>query len=199
MGQNSCSCNNNFEKQGNIKPDTIIELKPNQKLAICGFFDSEFITEFTVIKCNENKFLDFYSAILHYKIEVNKDTLELIDYRILPNSAINFTWTPWAIDQYYFVDSTVKHTRKVIYQIDKSIIPNKEFFNEWNEEPKATWSPNEKLVGWTFLLALNNKDFYYKYFETYRDTFQIGGATAEYYNELNNLLLEKTGNLKLTY
>ena len=93
LGQTDCFCGKLYDDNPQ-KPDTIIKIKGVEFYAICGYFENDFISEFTVTKCGDDKILDFYDATLDYKIKVDGDTLKLIDYRFLSNDLINFQRIP---------------------------------------------------------------------------------------------------------
>ncbi len=190
LGQANCFCGKLYDDNLQ-KPDTIIRINGVESYAICGYFEDDFVSEFTVTKCGDEKILDFYDATLNYKIKVDSDTLKLIDYRfLLSRDLSNFVKAPWAIDMYYESRGNTIHERKVVYSEDNLVVLTKDFHKEWENEINKEWSMNDKLTAWTFLISLNNEEFYKKYFENYRDSIQIGGQHAEYYKELKRMYNE---------
>ncbi len=183
FGQTDCLCGKLYDENLQ-KPDTIIKINGVESYAICGYFEDDFVSEFTVTKCGDEKILDFYDATLNYKIEVDADTIKLIDYRFLSTDLNKFERIPWAIDMYYHSNGQTIHKRRTIFKRNKSIIYNEKFQKEWDNEIKDNWSTNNKLILWSFFISLDNKENFENYFKNYRDTFQIGGVYAEYYSEL---------------
>ncbi len=183
FGQADCLCGKLFDDNLQ-KPDTVIKINSIDSYAMCGYFENDFISEFTVTKCGDENILDFYGATLNYKIKIDADTLKLIDYRFLSNDLNKFEKIPWAIDMYCQSNGQTIHKRRIIFKKNKSIIYSDKFQKEWDDEIKDDWSTNNKLILWTFFISLDNKENFEKYFKNYRDTFRIGGERAEYYNEL---------------
>lgn len=183
IGQNNCKCGK-FYDDILQEPDTIIVINNDISFAICGYFENDFVSEFTVTRCGEAEILDFYSAVLKYKITVDKDTLKLIDFRFLLNDLKTYEITPWAIDLYYLNNKKIEHKRRVVYENNLSLNYNSEFQNAWDSEVKSDWSDNQKLIYWAWFISLNNKEVYENYFLNYRKVFKIGGVHAELYKEL---------------
>ena len=193
FGQSKCVCVDYNEKQ--VKPDTIFNLG-EKSLAICnGYFENGFVAEFSIKSCNDTSIDKFYDATLEYKLEAVKDTLYLQDHRFLWNPETQKFEKPiWAIEKFWVENNEFKYDRIVVYQVDRTLKLDNDFKNEWEFEVKDDWSDNPKLISWTFQLSLMNQEIYEKYFKHFRDTFQIGGANAEYYNELNRMYKEKIKN-----
>jgi hypothetical protein len=193
FAQNDCQCLN--YKDEVAQPDTVFILG-NKSIAICdGFLDNGFVTEFTLKSCKDTSINKFYDATLEYKIELENDTLFLFDHRLLWNfDSQEFERTVWAIEKIWVENNEFKYNRIVSYQVNKSLKLDKNFLIEWESETKDDWSNNPKLISWTFQLSLTDHEIYEKYFKHFRDTFQIGGANAEYYNELNRMYKEKMKN-----
>ena len=193
FGQSDCLCVD--YKDQTVKPDTVFHLD-GKSLAICnGYFENGFVSEFSIKSCSDNSIDKFYDATLVYKIEVVKDTLYLQDHRFLWNlENQKFEKPIWAIEKFWVENNEFKYDRIVVYQVDKTLELDNEFKNEWESEVKDDWSNNPKLISWTFQLSLADQKIYEKYFKPFRDTFQIGGVNAEYYNELTSMYKEKINN-----
>ena len=189
LGQNNCNCGK-FYDDILQEPDTIIVINNDISFAICGYFEKGFVSEFTLTRCGETEILDFYGAVLNYKITLDKDTLKLIDFRILSDDLKNYENTPWAIDMYYLNNEEIEHKRRVVYEKNLSLNYNSEFQNVWDNEIKSDWSDNQRLIHWTWLISLNNNEVYENYFLNYRKVFKIGGANAELYSELKRMYIE---------
>ncbi len=193
FGQSNCVCVDYNDKQ--VKPDTVFHLG-EKSLAICnGYYENGFVSEFSIKSCNNNSIDKFYDATLEYKFELVKDTLYLQDHRFLWNFEIQKFEKPiWAIEKFWVENKEFKYDRIVVYQADKTLEIDNDFISEWESEIKDDWSDNPKLISWTFQLSLTDQEIYEKYFKNFRDTFQIDGANAEYYNELNRMYKEKRKN-----
>lgn len=193
FGQINCSCVDYNNKL--VNPDTLFHLG-EKSIAICnGYFENGFVSEFSIKSCDDTSIDRFYDATLEYKFEVVEDTLYLKDYRFLWDFENQIFEKPvWAIEKIWIENKEFKFKRVVVYEADKDLELDKDFITEWEAEIKDDWSDNPKLISWTFQLSLTDKEIYKKYFQNFRDTFQIGGANAEYYNELSRMYNEKIKN-----
>ncbi len=181
LGQ--CSCANLYDDELTV-PDTLISLNNDYSFAICGYEENGFYSEFTISDCRSKKALKFYSAVHNYKIDIDKDTLKLVDYRFIKFSNKLEASIPWAIDYYFGFDGIHKSERRIVYNPLSQNIDEVLFEQSWKNEEKDDWINNQDLILQSFLLALINSNKHEKKFKTFRDTFKIGGANAEYYNEL---------------
>ena len=193
ISQSSCSCDE--LEQGFAKPDTLFQIG-EKSIAICnGYYENGFVSEFSLIACGDTSISKFYDATLEYKIELANDTLYLLDFRVLWSfTSQNFEKFIWASEKYWTENSQVMHERTVVYEPQNNSAFENDFKTLWEAETKEHWSDNPKLIAWAFQLSLNHENIYKSYFKSFRDTFQISGANAEYYNELNRMYQEKFGN-----
>lgn len=193
FAQGDCKCLN--YKGEEIPPDTVFVLG-TKSIAICeGYYENGFVMEFTLKSCNDSSINNFYEATLEYKVEIENDTLFLYDHRFLWNfDTKKFDRPVWAVEKIWVKNNMLKYERTVVYQASNSLKLDKEFLREWESEIKDDWSDNPKLLSWTFQLSLTDKSIYENYFKNFRDTFQISGVNAEYYNELTKMYNEKIQN-----
>lgn len=190
FAQSECPCLN-FEND-KTKPDTIFNLG-SKSLAICnGYYENGFVMEFKIKSCEDNSIDLFYDATLEYKFHVENDTLILEDHRLLWSfKTEKFEKPIQAIEKIWVEGDHFKYTRSIVFKPDKGLIINNDFHNEWKSEEKGDWSGNDKLISWTFQLAIKDKEVYEKYFKKYREIFQIDGVHADFYNELSRMYNEK--------
>ena len=184
--QSQCFCAPYYSEKMET-PDTIISISSEVNFAICGWFENDFVSEFTVTKCGQDSILNFYGAVLNYKFHVDGDTLVLTDYRFFIDEKPMFY--PWAVEKYFDNKGNIEHKREIVYKLTGEVSKN-DFLQSWSKEIRNDYSVNQELVTKTFLLSLTDTMYYNSYFSNYRDTFQIDGVIAEYYNELSEMYKE---------
>lgn len=192
---NTASCDCPKTQYAGTKADTTFHFPNGKTIVLCGYKNPESkpttYSEFVLAACGQDTIIDFWGAVLSYRLKVNQDTLLVDQLQNLPTGDnFKFQESVWTTEKIYF--SGQKVIRKL--DINRQIRKYKQYEIQAVLEAYETATPGldenkMEIVNKLFIATISGNKKARQYFKEFKNKFGIpDGAFSEEYSELTAML-----------
>lgn len=191
----TCECPISQIFQKVEKADTTFYLSNGKIIVLCGYKNPEShpstFSEFVLSVCGQDTVIDFWSAVLTCRLQVDKDTLIIDQLENLPTGKnFKFQETIWTTEKIYFSNevlirnlSTNEKIQKYSNQEIQQVLTEFESTKEGYEEEKM------EIVYKLFIAAISGSETAKRYFYEFDNKFwTLDGGDWESYLDLTEML-----------
>lgn len=183
---NIASCDCPKTQYAGTKSDTAFYFSNGKTIVLCGYENPESkpttYSEFVLAACGQDTIIDFWDAVLTYRLKVNQDTLLVDQLQNLPTGEnFEFQETIWTTEIIYFSGQKIIRKYK-LYELQVVL--------EAYETATPGLDDNKmEIVNKLFIATISGNKKARQYFKEFENKFgTLDGAFSEEYSDLAAML-----------